>query len=171
MKRHFPKAVLQWEDFSKSNAFDNLSDYEDVLPSFNDDIQGTGSVVLAGVLGACRMKKESLVDQTFVVYGAGAGGVGVANQIYAGLLKEGCTHQVARDKLFILDSQGLVFEDRDGLDEYKKRYAKSRDIAEGWHTEELGKVTLTELLNNYPVTVLLGTSGIGGAFKAEHVQR
>lgn len=171
VKRHFPKAVLQWEDFSKSNAFDNLSDYEDVLPSFNDDIQGTGSVVLAGVLGACRMKKESLVDQTFVVYGAGAGGVGVADQIYAGLLKEGCTHQAARDKIFILDSQGLVFEDRDGLDEYKKRYAKSRDIAEGWHTEELGKVTLTELLNNYPVTVLLGTSGIGGAFKAEHVQK
>ncbi|MEZ9525505.1 NAD-dependent malic enzyme [Enterovibrio norvegicus] len=169
--RHFPKAVLQWEDFSKSNAFDNLSDYEDVLPSFNDDIQGTGSVVLAGILGACKIKQETLVDQTYVVYGAGAGGVGVADQIYAGLLKEGCAHQNARDKIFILDSQGLVFDDREGLDEYKKRYAKPRHIAEGWVTESTEKVSLTELINNHHVTVLLGTSGIGGAFKAEHVQK
>ncbi|WP_299012861.1 NAD-dependent malic enzyme [uncultured Photobacterium sp.] len=171
VKRHFPKAVLQWEDFSKSNAFDNLNDYEDFLPSFNDDIQGTGSVVLAGILGAVKIKGESLADQTYVVYGAGAGGVGVADQIYAGLLKEGCTQQAARDKIFILDSKGLVFDDRDGLDEYKKRYAKPHTIAADWHTEELGKVSLTELINNHPVTVLLGTSGIGGAFKEEHVQK
>ncbi|SFO77266.1 NAD-dependent malic enzyme [Enterovibrio norvegicus] len=169
--RHFPKAVLQWEDFSKSNAFDNLSDYEDVLPSFNDDIQGTGSVVLAGILGACKIKEETLIDQTYVVYGAGAGGVGVADQIYAGLLKEGCAHQNARDKIFILDSQGLVFDDREGLDEYKKRYAKPRHIAKCWVTESVEKVTLTELINHHPVTVLLGTSGIGGAFKSEHVQK
>ncbi|MDX1302120.1 NAD-dependent malic enzyme [Photobacterium sp.] len=171
VKRHFPKAVLQWEDFSKSNAFDNLSDYEDDLPSFNDDIQGTGSVVLAGILGAVKIKNEKLADQTYVVYGAGAGGVGVADQIYAGLLKEGCSHVAAREKIFVLDSQGLVFDDRDGLDEYKKRYAKPRALAEGWHTEVLGKVSLTELINNHPVTVLLGTSGIGGAFKEEHVQK
>ncbi|MGF1758620.1 NAD-dependent malic enzyme [Photobacterium sagamiensis] len=171
VKRHFPKAVLQWEDFSKSNAFDNLSDYEDDLPSFNDDIQGTGSVVLAGILGAVKIKDEKLADQTYVVYGAGAGGVGVADQIYAGLLKEGCSHVAAREKIFVLDSQGLVFDDRDGLDEYKKRYAKPRALAEGWHTEVLGKVSLTEFIDNHPVTVLLGTSGIGGAFKEEHVQK
>ena len=171
VKQHFPKAVLQWEDFSKSNAFDNLSDYEDDLPSFNDDIQGTGSVVLAGILGAVKIKDEKLADQTYVVYGAGAGGVGVADQIYAGLLKEGCSHLAAREKIFVLDSQGLVFDDRDGLDEYKKRYAKPRALAEGWHTEVLGKVSLTELINSHPVTVLLGTSGIGGAFKEEHVQK
>ena len=171
MKRHFPKAVLQWEDFSKSNAFNNLADYEDFLPSFNDDIQGTGSVVLAGILGGVKIKGESLADQTYVVYGAGAGGVGVADQIYAGLLKEGCSHVAAREKIFVLDSQGLVFDDRDGLDEYKKRYAKPRSLAAGWHTEELGKVSLTELIDNYPVTVLLGASGIGGAFKEEHVRK
>ncbi|MGF1701084.1 NAD-dependent malic enzyme [Photobacterium makurazakiensis] len=171
VKRNFPKAVLQWEDFSKSNAFDNLSDYEDFIPSFNDDIQGTGSVVLAGILGAVKVKNESLADQNYVVYGAGAGGVGVADQIYAGLLKEGCSHATARDKIFILDSQGLVFDDRVGLDEYKKRYAKPRHLAEGWQTVEENKVSLTELINHYPVTVLLGTSGIGGAFKQEHVQK
>ncbi|MGF1689493.1 NAD-dependent malic enzyme [Photobacterium japonica] len=171
VKRTFPNAVLQWEDFSKSNAFDNLTDYEEFLPSFNDDIQGTGSVVLAGILGAVKIKQESLADQTYVVYGAGAGGVGVADQIYAGLLKEGCSHTAARDKIFILDSQGLVFDDRDGLDEYKKRYAKPRALAEGWPVAEPGKVSLTELINHHPVTVLLGTSGIGGAFQEEHVQK
>lgn len=171
VKRQFPEAVLQWEDFSKSNAFDNLSDYEEYIPSFNDDIQGTGSVVLAGILGAVKRKGESLADQSYVVYGAGAGGVGVADQIYAGLLKEGCSHAVARERIFILDSQGLVFDDRDGLDEYKKRYAKPRAIAEGWQVAEQGKVSLSELIDNYPVTVLLGTSGIGGAFKESHVQK
>ncbi len=171
IQQHFPKAVLQWEDFSKSNAFDNLSDYEDDLPSFNDDIQGTGAVVLAGILGAVKIKEEKLADQTYVVYGAGAGGVGVADQIYAGLLKEGCSHIAAREKIFVLDSQGLVFDDREGLDEYKKRYAKPRELANNWQTKELGKVSLTELIDNHRVTVLLGTSGIGGAFKAEHVQK
>lgn len=169
--RHFPKAVLQWEDFSKSNAFDNLSDYEDVLPSFNDDIQGTGSVVLAGILGACKIKKETLLDQTYVVYGAGAGGVGVADQICAGLIKEGCAAGSARDKIFIFDSQGLVFDDRKGLDEYKKRYAKPRSMAKNWYIETANKITLTELIDNHPVTVLLGTSGIGGAFNAGHVKK
>ncbi|PCS22471.1 NAD-dependent malic enzyme [Candidatus Enterovibrio escicola] len=168
---HFPNAILQWEDFSKSNAFDNLSDYENILPSFNDDIQGTGSVVLAGILGACKIKQEKLSDQTYVVYGAGAGGIGVAHQIYAGLLKEGSTHQAAKDKIFVLDSHGLVFEDREGLDEYKKFYAKPRSIAEGWKTGTANKVTLIELINHHPITVLLGTSGVGGAFKAEHVQK
>ena len=171
VQRHFPKAVLQWEDFSKTNAFDNLVDYEDSLPSFNDDIQGTGSVVLAGILGACKIKQERLVDQTYVIYGAGAGGVGVADQIYAGLLKEGCTHHSAREKIFILDSKGVVFDDRDGLEEYKRRYAKPRAISEGWHAAELGKISLTELINNHPVTVLLGASGIGGSFTVEHIQK
>lgn len=169
--RYFPTAVLQWEDFSKSNAFDNLSDYEDVLPSFNDDIQGTGAVVLAGILSACKIKKETLLDQTYVVYGAGAGGVGVSDQIFAGLIKEGCSEALARDKIFIFDSQGLVFDDRAGLDEYKKRYAKPRAIAQNWQTEDADKVTLTELINNHPVTVLLGTSGIGGAFTQEHIKK
>lgn len=171
VKRHFPNAVLQWEDFSKSNAFDNLTDYEDTLPSFNDDIQGTGSVVLAGILGACKIKGESLADQTYVVYGAGAGGVGVADQIYAGLLKEGASHAAARDRIFILDSQGLVFDDRPELDEYKKRYAKPRSLADGWSVAQEGKVSLAELIDNHPVTVLLGTSGVGGAFNEKHVQK
>ncbi|WP_028863622.1 NAD-dependent malic enzyme [Psychromonas aquimarina] len=168
---HFPKAVLQWEDFSKSNAFDNLSNYEDQLPSFNDDIQGTGAVVLAGIIGATKIKGETLAAQTYAVYGAGAGGVGVADQIFAGLLKEGISHQEARDRIFILDSRGVVFDDRADLDEYKKRFAKPVQLAADWELAEPNKASLTELINNTAITVLLGCSGVGGAFKEEHIKK
>lgn len=171
VKRCFPKALLQWEDFSKSNAFNNLHRYIDEVPSFNDDIQGTGSVVLAGILGGVRIKGERLIDQVFAVYGAGAGGVGVADQICAGLVKEGMGLEEARDRIFILDSKGLVFADRDNLDEYKKPYAKPQSIAEKWEVKEEGLASLTELIENVPVTVLLGTCGIGGSFKKEHVEQ
>ncbi|MCL9780819.1 NAD-dependent malic enzyme [Vibrio sp. S4M6] len=168
---HFPKAVLQWEDFSKSNAFDNLTEYEDVVPSFNDDIQGTGSVVLAGIINAAKIKHESLSDQVYAVYGAGAGGVGVADQIFAGLLKEGLSHEEARARIYTLDSRGVVFDNRDNLDEYKKRYSKSWELTRDWQLEQEGKVSLQDLLNNVPVTVLLGCSGVGGAFTQSHIER
>jgi malate dehydrogenase (oxaloacetate-decarboxylating) len=170
-KRHFPNAVLQWEDFSKSNAFDNLTRYEDEIPSFNDDIQGTGSVVLAGIIGATKIKDENLGDQVYAVYGAGAGGVGVADQIFSGLLKEGLSHDAARERIFILDSRGVVFENREGLDTYKKRYARSWDMARDWRLAEAGKASLQELIDHTKVTVLLGCSGAGGAFKQSHIAK
>ncbi|MGL5585229.1 MAG: NAD-dependent malic enzyme [Plesiomonas sp.] len=170
VQRHFPNAVLQWEDFSKSNAFNNLSRYQQVHPSFNDDIQGTGAVVLAGIIGAVRSKHESLSDQHYVVYGAGAGGVGVADQIYAGLLHEGMDEQAARDRIFILDTQGLVCDNREGLDAYKRRYAKPATLMATWQTREAGRADLMEVLTYVPVTVLLGTSGAGGAFTQAHIE-
>ncbi|QFI55248.1 NAD-dependent malic enzyme [Aeromonas simiae] len=170
VKRHFPNAVLQWEDFSKSNAFNNLSRYQQVLPSFNDDIQGTGAVVLAGIIGAVRAKGETLSQQNYLVYGAGAGGVGVADQICAGLIYEGLEPQAARDRIYILDTQGLVCDCREGLDEYKRRYAKPCALLEQWQTEVPGKANLTEVLRHVPITVLLGTSGAGGAFQEQHIK-
>jgi malate dehydrogenase (oxaloacetate-decarboxylating) len=117
------------------------------------------------------MKGETLVDQTYAVYGAGAGGVGVADQIFAGLLKEGLSHQEARDKIFILDSRGVVFADREGLDEYKKRFAKPIELAKDWQLADTNKVTLEELIDNIPITVLLGCSGVGGAFQEHHIKK
>lgn len=170
VKIHFPNAVLQWEDFSKSNAFNNLNHYRRAIPSFNDDIQGTGAVVLGGIYGAAKMKQERITDQTFAVYGAGAGGVGVADQIFYGLLHAGLSAAEARERIYILDSRGVVFDDRPGLDEYKKRYAKPSQIMADWHTENAGSATLAELLEHVPVTVLIGCSGIGGAFNESHVK-
>ncbi|MGY3869116.1 NAD-dependent malic enzyme [Aeromonas crassostreae] len=170
VRRHFPNAVLQWEDFSKSNAFNNLARYQQALPSFNDDIQGTGAVVLAGIIGTVKAKGETLGEQTYLVYGAGAGGVGVADQICAGLIREGLEPQAARDRIYILDSQGLVCDNREGLDEYKRRYAKPGALLAQWDTETAGRASLADVLRQVPVTVLLGTSGVGGAFREEHIQ-
>ncbi|MGL5288765.1 MAG: NAD-dependent malic enzyme [Aeromonas sp.] len=170
VKRYFPNAVLQWEDFSKSNAFNNLSRYQQALPSFNDDIQGTGAVVLAGIIGVVKLKGETLGQQHYVVYGAGAGGVGVADQICAGMIREGMDPQAARDRIYILDTQGLVCDNREGLDEYKRRYAKPSQLLADWGTAVAGKASLSEVLRHIPITVLLGTSGAGGAFKEEHIQ-
>ncbi|KUE81754.1 NAD-dependent malic enzyme [Aeromonas schubertii] len=170
VRRHFPNAVLQWEDFSKSNAFDNLARYQQALPSFNDDIQGTGAVVLAGIIGAVKAKGETLAHQNYLVYGAGAGGVGVADQICAGLIREGLDPQAARDRIYILDTQGLVCDNREGLDEYKRRYAKSGTLLAKWQTEQPGRANLADVLRHVPITVLLGTSGSGGAFEEQHIQ-
>ena len=95
----FPKAVLQWEDFSRQNAFTNLDTYRNTLPSFNDDIQGTGAVALAGIINAMKIKKEKLSDQKYAIYGAGAGGIGVARQIHAALVKEGMNPKTAIDNI------------------------------------------------------------------------
>ena len=168
IKHAFPKAVLQWEDFSKSDAFNNLNRYKTYLPSFNDDIQGTGAVVLAGVLSACKMKRERLHQQVFAIFGAGAGGVGVATQIHAGLMRDGLSDEQAKQRIYILDSQGLVFDDRDNLDDFKQGFAKNRTKEASWH--KVAKVSLDELLATIPVSVLIGTSGVHGAFQAQHVQ-
>lgn len=168
IKLAFPKAVLQWEDFSKADAFNNLLRYQKQLPSFNDDIQGTGSVVLAGVINACKIKNERLKEQKFAVFGAGAGGVGVADQIHAGLMHDGLTDEEAKQRIYILDSQGLVLNDREWLDDFKQRYAKDRSLVSTWLDKE--KVTLDELLQSIPITVLIGTSGVYGAFKEQHIK-
>lgn len=169
--RFFPNALLQWEDFSKSNAFNNLITYKERLPSFNDDIQGTGAVVLAGIINACKIKKEMLDKQIFLIYGAGAGGIGVADQILAGLMDKGLDAQAASDRIFVLDSQGLILDNRRDLEEYKRHYAKPARLIEGWKREQPGIASLTEVINNVPVTVLLGTSGMKDAFTEGHVQQ
>lgn len=170
VKRNFPHAVLQWEDFSKQNAFTLLDKYRDGLPSFNDDIQGTGAVTLAGIIGAVKIKGETLSDQVFVVYGAGAGGIGVTRQIYSALIGEGLTEEEAKDRLYILDSRGVLFEGRSGIDEYKREFAKKADFARGWTIQNEESVTLLETVKNARPQVLVGLSGVAGSFDEEVVR-
>ena len=167
-KQRFPGALLQWEDFSKQKAFDVLHRFEDELPSFNDDIQGTGAVVLAGLLAAGRKSKRALRDEVFLVHGAGAGGVGVADQIVAGLVKQGASEREARQQVYVVDSRGLVLAGRAGLEEYKRHLAHDPTEVSGWATA--GEVpTLLETVKEAGVTVLLGLSGQRGAFDRETV--
>jgi malic enzyme len=169
VKRNFPKAILQWEDFSKQNAFTLLEKYRNVVPSFNDDIQGTGAVTLAGIKGALRIKGENLSDQVFAILGAGAGGIGVARQICADLVEEGLSVEEAREKIYVLDSRGVIYEGRGGVDEYKREFSRKSGFAQGWSLESPDSSSLLDTVKNGGVSVLIGLSGVAGSFSEELV--
>ena len=172
VKKRWPNAIIQWEDFAKDVAFAVLERYRKQIPSFNDDIQGTGAVVLAGLLSACKMKGEKLSDQKIIVVGAGAGGVGVAKVIQDGLVHEGLTREQARRQMFIMDEFGLVVE---GIspDAYKKPIMQFQETYQDWNIEpELGKdlPTILDVINNAKPTVLLGLTGVSGLFTQEIIE-
>ncbi len=161
-RKRYPNAVMQWEDFGKDTAFAVLERYRKVLPSFNDDIQGTGAVTLSGVLSACRIKGQNLSDQRILVYGAGAGGAGVAQAILDGLMREGLSPEEAHQRLFVLDSKGLLLEGR-VMEGYKQKFAKDPSIVKDWSVA--GEVpNLYETIVGAKITVLLGLSGQPGSF-------
>jgi len=164
----WPDAVIQWEDLSKEAAFAVLERYRDRGPSFNDDIQGTGAVALAGILAACHLRDESLADEVVVIHGAGAGGIGVAWAIREGLVRAGLSRQDAARRVFVLDSRGLLLTDRN-MEEYKRDFARPRSDLDGWKFE--GEVPdLVDTIRNAKATVLLGLSGRPGAFDEEIVR-
>lgn len=168
-EKRFPDALLQWEDFSKQKAFTLLERYKHRLPSFNDDIQGTGAVVLAGILATCRAKHHKITDETFLVYGAGAGGVGVAEQIIAGLVDAGMSRDDAIARVFITDSRGLLVDSRNDLDAYKVPFAQRAANIADW-TYEGDNPTALEVINNAKVTALIGLSGQADSFTREMVE-
>ena len=159
---HCPRAVIQWEDLSKEQAHTVLERYRDRVSSFNDDIQGTGAVTLAGVLSACRMKGERLKDQTVVIHGAGAGGIGVAWAIREGLVRDGLTDEQASERVLVLDSKGLLVHSRD-MEAYKRPFAQPHERVQGWRVKG-AYPSLAETVEHSRATVLLGLSGTPGAF-------
>ncbi|HET9026653.1 MAG TPA: NAD-dependent malic enzyme [Trueperaceae bacterium] len=162
-KKRFPDALLQWEDFSKQKAVDVMNRYRDVLPSFNDDIQGTGAVVLAGLLAAARKTRRPMTDETYVVHGAGAGGMGVGRQIVVGLQRQGLSRAEAVARVLMIDSAGLVVADRPGLESYKRELAQDPSRTAGWQVA--GAVpSLLETVTNAKATGIIGLSGQAGAF-------
>lgn len=163
VKRHFPECLLQWEDFSKENAWILLETYRGQLLSFNDDIQGTGAVVLSGIVGAVRTAGERLKDQVFVLYGSGAAGIGVAAQIRTGLVAEGLSPAEASARIHVLDSRGLLVEGRARIEDYKRPFTHPRS-AVPWAAVGERAPGLLEVVEKTRATVLLGLSGQGGAF-------
>jgi malate dehydrogenase (oxaloacetate-decarboxylating) len=156
----WPRVVLQWEDLSKDTAFDVLERYRKKVASFNDDIQGTGAVTLAGLVGACAVRGRRLRDESVIVYGAGAGGVGVAWAIEQGMIRDGLTTAEARGRLFVIDSKGLLVQGR-AMEEYKTPFAQPRERLAGWGDGPFG---LKETIEKGKATVLLGLSGQPGTF-------
>lgn len=166
----FPGALLQWEDFRKDNALNILDRYRSRLPSFNDDIQGTGAVTLAGVFSALRIKNERLTDQRFLIYGAGAAGLGIARQIKAALIEAGIQGQDLDSHIGLLDSRGLLVDDRAIADDYKRELAWSASNAEAIGLGDPQHRGLHASVRAFKPTVLIGSSGQAGAFDEDIVR-
>ncbi len=157
VRGRWPRAVVQWEDLSKDTAFAVLERHRKKIPSFNDDIQGTGAVALAGVISASRLKGERLRDQRVVIHGAGAGGIGVAWAIREGMVRDGLSREEASARIFVLDSKGLLTDTRK-MEDYKRPFAQARSAIAGWKLEN-AEPNLIETIKHAGATVLLGLSG------------
>jgi malate dehydrogenase (oxaloacetate-decarboxylating) len=166
VRRVFPRALLQWEDFGKHNAFDLLNNYRNRICSFNDDIQGTGAVATSALLSAVRYKGEKLSRQKFIIFGQGQAGTGIANQILRGLMEEGLTEKEARNLIFGIDKDGLLLE---GMTVSREQapWLKSRDLVADWKAADKARITLMETIRNTGATVLIGVTGQAGAFSEE----
>ena len=166
VRRCFPHALLQWEDFGKHHARRILLRYQKRICSFNDDIQGTGAVTLAAIQSAARAKKEKIKDQTYVIFGFGQAGYGIAHTLVHAMLDEGLSQKQAKEKIFVIDKDGLVLEDMDP-DEYQINFAQQRDRIAGWKLKDSDRITLYDTVVNTKATVLIGTSGQSDAFTKE----
>jgi malic enzyme len=178
VKKRFPKALLQWEDFKKVNAFNLLDRYRKVLPCFNDDIQGTAAMAVAGIMAGCRATGIPLKDQRVVILGAGAAGVGIARLLRdtlrrAGLEGENLTRAIAN-----LDSKGLVVSDEEIKDVHKRDFAWPAALAAKMGLQKGSSRDLLAVVRAVKPTVLIGTSGEPDTFTeaivremAKHVER
>ncbi|KIM46656.1 hypothetical protein M413DRAFT_440258 [Hebeloma cylindrosporum] len=164
MSRAFPKLMIQFEDFSTDNAFKYLERFRRKYPVFNDDIQGTGAVVLSGFLNAARLSSAAsglpLTSHRILFFGAGSAGVGVASQLMSFFTLNGLTEEQARRQIYLVDSQGLVYDARGRLAEHKKFF--SRDDYQGPPMTDL-----LDIIDYVRPTALLGLSTITGAFTSE----
>ncbi|HGF8238190.1 malolactic enzyme [Enterococcus faecium] len=162
----FPELLLHWEDFGRGNAAAILEKYEDQITTFNDDIQGTGIVVLAGVLGGLNISGEQLKDQIILTFGAGTAGVGIANILLDEMIRQGVPEEEARQHFYQVDKQGLLFEDTEGLTPGQIPFARKR--SDFTNADEL--TNLEAVVKAIHPTIMIGTSTQPGAFTEEIVK-
>jgi malate dehydrogenase (oxaloacetate-decarboxylating) len=169
--RVFPGTLLHWEDMGTANARRLLAQYRDELPSFNDDIQGTGAVNLAAVLAAVKATGIDLPDHRIVIFGAGSAGTGIADQLTADLVSDGMPAERARSCFWAVDRYGLVLTGDARFSADQQRYGRNQAEVTDWRRDEvLGGIPLAEVVRRVHPTVLIGTSARGGAFTEDIVK-
>ena len=162
----FPKLYLHWEDFGRMNAANILEKYRKNIPTFNDDIQGTGIVTLGGIFGAMDITGEKLVDQVYLCYGGGTAGAGIASRVLREMVSQGLSEEEAYERFFMVDKQGLLFDDMDDLTPEQKPFAKNRA-----NFPNADKLTdLLEVVKTVKPTILVGTSTQPNTFTKEVVE-
>jgi malate dehydrogenase (oxaloacetate-decarboxylating) len=166
----YPHALLQWEDFKQHNAIRLLDRYRHRLASFNDDIQGTAAVVLAGITAALGATGGRLAEQRVVLLGAGAAGIGIARLVRAAMRRDGASQEGVARAVIMVDSRGLVFEGRASLDPDKQPFALSEDVMSGYGFGTERGYGLEEVVRHVSPTVLVGTCAIPGAFSETAVR-
>lgn len=164
VQRVFPNVVLQWEDFLKGNAITQLERFRHVLPTFNDDIQGTAAVAVAGVFGALRLTGQRMRDQRFVFAGAGASAHGIAQLCLLAMVEDGLTPAEARARIWTVDSKGLVLDDRPDLEPFKAAFARATSEVADWSLAGAPHVSLADTVSNARPTALIGVSATPGTF-------
>ena len=165
-ERLFPKLYLHWEDFGRLNAANILEKYRKQIPTFNDDIQGTGIVTLGGIFGSLDISGEKLTDQVYLCYGGGTAGAGIASRVLREMVSEGLSEEEAYKRFFMVDKQGLLFDDMDDLTPEQKPFAKKRA---GFSNAD--KLTdLLEVVKTVKPTILVGTSTQPNTFTKEIVE-
>ena len=165
-ERLFPKLYLHWEDFGRSNAANILEKYRKQIPTFNDDIQGTGIVTLGGIFGSLDISGEKLTDQVYLCYGGGTAGAGIASRVLREMVSEGLSAEEAYKRFFMVDKQGLLFDDMDDLTPEQKPFAKKR--ADFSNADKL--TDLLEVVKTVKPTILVGTSTQPNTFTKEIVE-
>lgn len=165
-ERLFPKLYLHWEDFGRLNAATILNEYKDRIPTFNDDIQGTGIVTLGGIFASLDITGEKLTDQVYLCYGGGTAGAGIAARVHREMLVDGLSEEEAYKRFFMVDKQGLLFDDMDDLTPEQKPFAKKRS-----DYPNADKLTnLFEVVKTVKPTILVGTSTQPNTFTKEIVE-
>ena len=165
-ERLFPKLYLHWEDFGRLNAANILEKYRKQIPTFNDDIQGTGIVTLGGIFGSLDISGEKLTDQIYLCYGGGTAGAGIASRVLREMVSEGLSEEEAYKRFFMVDKQGLLFDDMDDLTSEQKPFAKKR--ADFSNVDKL--TDLLEVVKTVKPTILVGTSTQPNTFTKEIVE-
>lgn len=162
----FPKLYLHWEDFGRSNAARILNKYKGQIPTFNDDVQGTGIVTLAGILGSLEITGERLTDQAYLCFGAGSAGAGIATRVLNEMIQQGLSEEEAYGRFYMVDKQGLLFDDMDDLTPEQKPFARKR--SEFSNSQDL--TDLLAVVKTVKPTILIGTSTQPGTFTKEIVK-